>query len=119
MSNYIFNGILGNNCGRVVPYNGSIKRLQEKGFTVEDGIPCLRGYAKISDLAAASYSKYEDYQREVKKNHVNDIANFLTNCKDEAKFLPEVVLSVNDSSKVSLKCYEHKALSSVEKAVTL
>lgn len=118
MSNYIFSGILGNNCGRVVPYTGSIKRLQEKGFTVEDGIPCLRGYAKISDLAAASYSKYEDYQREVKKNHVNDIANFLTNCKDEAKFLPEVVLSVNDSSKASLKCYEHKALSSVSPTAT-
>ena len=97
MSKFSFYGLLGNNCGIVTPYSGTFKRLQELGFSVENGIPTLRGYAKISDLAASSKPQYERYQRELKKDHVKDIARFLDNCKDEAKFLPEVVLSVNDS----------------------
>lgn len=113
MSKFSFYGLLGNNCGVVIPYSGTLKRLQELGFSVENGIPTLRGYAKISDLAAASIPQYERYQRELKEDHVNDIARFLENCKDEAKFLPEVVLSVNDSKKATLKSYDHKGFSSV------
>lgn len=111
MTKYIFSGILGNNCGTVIPYTGPIRRLKEKGITVKNGIPTLRGYAKISELANASQAKYEDYQRELQQNHVKNISKFLDNCKDEAKFLPEVVLSVNDPARVSLQRYEHKALS--------
>lgn len=105
--------MLGNNCGVVSPYTGSSKRLQELGFTVDNGIPTLRGFAKISDLAAASAPQYEKYQRQLKEDHVDDIAKFLDNCKDEAKFLPEVVLSVNDSKKAILKCYDHKGFTSI------
>lgn len=113
MSKFIFNGILGNNCGIVTPYSGTSKRLQELGFFVENGIPTLRGYAKISDLAAASIPQYERYQRKLREDHVNDIARFLDNCKDEAKFLPEVVLSVKDPKVVSLKSYAHKGFASI------
>ena len=113
MSKFLFYGLLGNNCGIVSPYTGTSKRLQEIGFTVENGIPTLRGFAKISDLAAASVPQYEKYQRQLKEDHVNDIAKFLENCKDEAKFLPEVVLSVNDSKKATLKCYDHKGFTSI------
>ena len=105
--------MLGNNCGVVSPYTGTSKRLQEIGFTVDNGIPTLRGFAKISDLAAASTPQYEKYQRQLKEDHVDDIAKFLDNCKDEAKFLPEVVLSVNDSKKAILKCYDHKGFTSI------
>ena len=113
MSKLSFYGLLGNNCGVVTPYSGNDKRLKELGFFVKNGIPTLRGYAKISDLAAASHPQYEEYQRELKKDHVEDIARFLDNCKDEAKFLPEVVLSINDSKKAILKSYDHKGFSSV------
>ena len=113
MSKFLFYGLLGNNCGVVIPYNGISKRLQEIGFTVDNGIPTLRGFAKISDLAAASAPQYEKYQRQLKEDHVDDIAKFLDNCKDEAKFLPEVVLSVNDSKKAILKCYDHKGFTSI------
>lgn len=113
MSKFLFYGLLGNNCGVVSPYTGSSKRLQEIGFTVDNGIPTLRGFAKISDLAAASAPQYEKYQRQLKEDHVDDIAKFLDNCKDEAKFLPEVVLSVNDSKKAILKCYDHKGFTSI------
>lgn len=113
MSKFSFYGLIGNNCGVVTPYLGPLKRLQELGFYVENGIPTLRGFARISDLAAASIPQYERYQRNLKEDHVNDIARFLENCKDEAKFLPEVVLSVNDSKKATLKCYDHKGFSSV------
>ena len=113
MSKFLFYGLLGNNCGVVSPYTGISKRLQEIGFTVDNGIPTLRGFAKISDLAAASAPQYEKYQRQLKEDHVDDIAKFLDNCKDEAKFLPEVVLSVNDSKKAILKCYDHKGFTSI------
>ena len=113
MSKFLFYGLLGNNCGTVSPYTGTSKRLQEVGFTISNGIPTLRGFAKISDLAAASAPQYEKYQRQLKEDHVDDIAKFLENCKDEAKFLPEVVLSVNDSKKAILKCYDHKGFASI------
>ena len=113
MSKFSFYGLLGNNCGTVSVYTGTLKRLQEMGFYVENGIPTLRGFAKISELAAASKPQYEKYQRQLKADHVNDIANFLENCKDEAKFLPEVVLSVNDPKMATLKSYEHKGFASV------
>lgn len=113
MSKYQFYGLLGNNCGIVTPYTGTLKRLKEIGFSVENGIPTLRGYAKISDLAAASVPQYERYQRQLKEDHVNDIANFLDNCKDEAKFLPEVVLSINNPQTATLKHYDHKGFTSI------
>lgn len=113
MSKITFCGILGYNCGEVVPYVGNNKRLKEKGIVVKDGIPTLRGYAKISDLAAASKTKYEEYQRKAKQEHIEDITNFLDNCKSEAKFLPEVVLSVNSIENLTLKKYGHKAFSAI------
>lgn len=109
----MFYGLLGNNCGTISAYTGTLKRLKEVGYFVENGIPTLRGFAKISDLAAASKTQYEKYQRELKAEHVNEIATFLENCKDEAKFLPEVVLSVNNPQRVTLRCYEHKGFSSI------
>lgn len=105
----VFTGILGNNCGTVVPYTGGDPRLKEKGYVVENGIPVLRGFAKISEIARASHAQYEQYQRERDPQHVDDIAEFLRSCKDEAKFLPEVVLSVNDPSKASLVKFRHKS----------
>lgn len=113
MNKYQFYGLMGNNCGVVNPYTGTLKRLKEIGFSVENGIPTLRGYAKISDLAAASVPLYEKYQRQIKEDHVQDIANFLDHCKDEAKFLPEVVLSVNNPKTVSLKCYDHRGFAAI------
>ena len=106
-----FFGILGYDCGTVVPYNGRDKRMLDKGFQVDNGIPTLRGFAKISDLAKASKAKYEDYQREKNKVHVDEIARFLDGCKAEAKFLPEVVLSINSNENAILKRYFHKAFS--------
>ena len=113
MNKFSFYGLLGNNCGIVTPYSGTLKRLHEIGFSVESGIPTLRGYAKISDLAAVSIPQYERYQRKLKEDHVNDIAKLLDNCKDEARFLPEVVLSVKNTKVATLKCYEHKGFASI------
>lgn len=106
-----FSGILGYDCGTVVTYNGLDKRMKDKGFQVDNGIPTLRGFAKISDLAKASKAKYEEYQRDKSKNHVEEIVRFLDECKTEAKFLPEVVLSVNSNETAVLKRYFHKAFS--------
>jgi len=106
-----FSGILGYDCGTVEPYSGQDKRMRDKGFLVDGGIPTLRGFAKISDLAKASKAKYEDYQREKNKVHVDEIARFLDECKTEAKFLPEVVLSINSNENAVLKRYFHKAFS--------
>ena len=115
MKTYTFQGIYGRNCGNVTPYNGPSKRLQEKGFEVKNGIATLRGYAKISDLAAASRPKYEEYQRALNPEHVADIAHFLADCKAEAKFLPEVILSVNTSTNTTLKPYTHKSFQQLSK----
>ena len=106
-----FYGILGYDCGNVVPYVGPDKRMQDKGFQVNNGIPTLRGFAKISDLAKASQAKYKEYQRQKNKDHVEEIVKFLDECKAEAKFLPEVVLSVNSNKTAVLKRYYHKAFS--------
>ncbi len=104
-----FHGILGFDCGEVEPYFGSVKYLQEKGFVVSNGIPTLRGFARISDLAKASKAKYEEYQRKKDEAHIEKIAAFLQNGKAEAKFLPEVVLSVTDPGKVVLTKYSHSS----------
>ena len=112
-----FTGILGYDCGNVVPYNGSNKQLQEKGFQVSNGIPTLRGFAKISDLARASKAKYEVYQRQKNMEHVNEIVRFLDECKTEAKFLPEVVLSVNSNETAILKRYHHRAFSKINETL--
>ena len=69
-SKLLFSGVLGFDCGTVERYSGSDKQLQEKGFVVHNGIPTLRGFAKISDLAKASKAKYESYQREKNQAHV-------------------------------------------------
>lgn len=108
-----FAGILGNNCGTVVPYTGADLQKIEKGFSVENGIPVLRGFAKMSELVKASHAQYEQYQRERDSKHVDEITQFLYSCKDEAKFLPEVILSVNDPSKASLTKYTHKSFSGI------
>lgn len=97
----------------MIPYTGSEQQKKEKGFTVENGIPVLRGFAKISDIARASHAQYEQYQRNKDQNHVDEIANFLKDCKAEAKFLPEVILSVNNPSKTSLVKYSHKSFSRI------
>ena len=104
-----FLGILGFDCGEVEPYVGTNKQLIEKGFIVNNGIPTLRGFAKISELAKASKAKYEEYQRPKYQDHIDEIANFLKGCKTEAKFLPEVVLSVNSSEKAILTKYNHRS----------
>lgn len=106
-----FSGILGFDCGEVESYSGADRQLQEKGFVVHNGIPTLRGFAKMSDIAKASKAKYEEYQRQKKQDHVDEIATFLEKCKAEAKFLPEVVLSVNSPGKAVLRRYSHKAFS--------
>lgn len=105
--------MLGNNCGQVNSYTGTDKRLLDKGFTVSNGIPTLRGYAKISDLSAVSEAKYIDYQRDINTDHVEEIQHFLDGCKDEAKFLPEVVLSISKPENVKLYKLNHKALNSI------
>ncbi|MBR5424356.1 MAG: hypothetical protein IK108_10135 [Clostridia bacterium] len=106
-----FSGILGFDCGQVEPYSGADRQMQEKGFVVHNGIPTLRGFAKMSDLAKASKAKYEEYQRQKNQDHVDEIAAFLEKCKAEAKFLPEVVLSVNAPDKATLRRYNHRAFS--------
>jgi|GEM_PF-2994664 len=106
-----FSGILGFDCGEVEPYSGADRQMQEKGFIVHNGIPTLRGFAKMSDLAKASKAKYEEYQRQKNQDHIDEIATFLEKCKAEAKFLPEVVLSVNAPDKAILRRYNHRAFS--------
>lgn len=111
MDKLFFLGFLGFNCGEVKPYSGIDKRKQEKGFEVSNGIPTLRGFAKISDLAKASKAKYTEYQRNISSEHVNEISTFLDECKTEAKFLPEIVLSINSPKQAILKKYTHKSFS--------
>lgn len=106
-----FSGLLGFDCGKVEPYTGADRQMQEKGFVVHNGIPTLRGFAKMSDLAKASKAKYEEYQRQKNQDHVDEIAAFLEKCKAEARFLPEVVLSVNAPDKARLRRYNHRAFS--------
>ena len=78
---YTFEGILGRNCGTIVPYYDSEQRLQEKGYIVENGIYVLRGYSKMSDLVGASIVDSNNYQRKEDLQHINDIKNFLQRSK--------------------------------------
>lgn len=89
---YTFEGILGQNCGEIVPTTGEDeKRIQIKGFKVKDGIRILRGFAKSSILA--EYSKPDNnYQRNENNNHLNSLKSFLKDIKTSAKYLPEVTL---------------------------
>ena len=89
---YTFEGILGQNCGEIVPTTGEDeKRIQIKGFKVKDGIRILRGFAKSSILA--KYSKPDNnYQRNENNNHLNSLKSFLKDIKTSAKYLPEVTL---------------------------
>ena len=109
----VFSGILGFDCGEVESYSGQDKQKQDKGYIVRNGIPTLRGFAKMSDIAKASKAKYEEYQRDKNQSHIEEITKFLDHCKAEAKFLPEVVLSVNDPKTAQLKRYSHKAFSNL------
>lgn len=84
-----FEGILGQNCGEIVKYMGTEKRLQEKGYVVEEGTTVLRGFAKMSELEKVSIPD-SSYQRNQDIDHTKGIKNFLKNGK--IKFLPEVVL---------------------------
>lgn len=89
---YTFEGILGQNCGEVVtPTSEDEKRIQEKGFKVENGIKVLRGFANSAILAFAS-KKDENYQREENIEHLNAIEKFVENMRASAKYLPEVTL---------------------------
>lgn len=89
---YTFEGILGQNCGEVVPSTSEdIKRIQEKGFKVENGIKVLRGYAKSSYIAACSQSD-NNYQRDKNEKHLNALIEFMQKMKYSAKYLPEVTL---------------------------
>lgn len=89
---YTFEGILGQNCGEVVPSTSEdIKRIQEKGFKVENGIKVLRGYASSKVLASFS-QKDENYQREENSEHLESIRNFVKNIRTSAKYLPEITL---------------------------
>ena len=55
------------------------------------GFPTVRGYARLSDLAKCSFAD-EAYQRELKKEHVEDIKTFFND--GEYLFFPEIILSV-------------------------
>ena len=89
---YTFEGILGQNCGEVVtPTSEDEKRIQEKGFKVENGIKVLRGFANSAILAFAS-KKDGNYQREENIEHLNAIEKFVENMRASAKYLPEVTL---------------------------
>lgn len=89
---FTFEGILGQNCGEVVtPTSEDEKRIQEKGFKVENGIKVLRGFANSAILAFAS-KKDENYQREENIEHLNAIEKFVENMRASAKYLPEVTL---------------------------
>lgn len=91
-SAYTFKGVLGHNCGEVVtPTSEDDKRIQEKGFKVENGIKVLRGFANSAILAVAS-KKDENYQREENIEHLNAIEKFIENMRASAKYLPEVTL---------------------------
>lgn len=95
---YTFEGILGRNCGTIVPYYDSEQRLQEKGYIVENGICVLRGYSKMSDLVGASIVDSNNYQRKEDLQHINDIKNFLQRSK--ISFLPEIILVARNNVKI-------------------
>nr|QGT49758.1 hypothetical protein Melaina855_1450 [uncultured Candidatus Melainabacteria bacterium] len=98
-----FSGILGQNCGEVVAPSGEDeRRIQERGFKVENGIYVLRGFAKASMLAAASTPEYQ-YQREINDPHQESLENYIKNMKASAKYLPEVTLVCRRQLPISYK----------------
>lgn len=58
--------------------------------TAFDNFLCLRGFARIGDLAEASVPD-ESYQRPLIEKNKDDLKNYLE--KGESKFFPEVILS--------------------------
>ena len=98
---FTFEGILGQNCGNVVePSPEDEKRIQVKGFKVNDGLRVLRGFAKSSDLAAISQAD-ENYQRDKYPEHVAALSDFIQNIKASAKYLPEVTLVARGYKKLN------------------
>ena len=98
---FTFEGILGQNCGNVVATSsGDEKRIQVKGFKVNDGIRVLRGFAKASELAAISQAD-ENYQRDKYPEHVAALSDFIQNIKTSAKYLPEVTLVARGYKKLN------------------
>lgn len=90
---YTFEGILGKNCGNIISTtNSDEKRVQIKGFKVENGLRVLRGFTDSSILALASQNDSKKYQREENNEHLNGIQNFIEKIRPSAKYLPEVTL---------------------------
>ena len=88
---FTFEGILGQNCGNVVePSPEDEKRIQVKGFKVNDGLRVLRGFAKASDLYDASEPDIDNYQREVNETHLNGLKKFISEINTAGKYLPEL-----------------------------
>ena len=91
IKNFTFQGILGQNCGNVVePSPEDEKRIQVKGFKVNDGIRVLRGFAKASDLYDASEPDIENYQRKVNEPHLEELKKFISKINAAGKYLPEL-----------------------------
>lgn len=88
---FTFEGILGQNCGNVVESsNEDEKRIQVKGFKVNDGIRVLRGFAKASELYEASEPDIENYQRKVNEPHIEGLKEFISKINAAGKYLPEL-----------------------------
>lgn len=103
---YALEGIVGENCAIAQKYLGIDKKLLAKGYTSIGGLSVLRGFAPLKVLANISTSNCEDYQREENKTHTTEIKKFLNNGKTEAKFLPEIILSVTIPKKVFLEKFK-------------
>lgn len=89
---YIFEGILGQNCGDIIsPTAQDHIRIQKRGFKVKNGITVLRGYAKSSTIAECSQAD-NNYQRDKNLKHINALTEFMKKMKTSAKYLPEVTL---------------------------
>ena len=63
--------------------------------TVLGGFACIRGYAKLGDLANNSTNS-EDIQRDLISEHRDEMIRFLT--KGQFRFFPEVILSLDCNS---------------------
>lgn len=103
---YELEGITGENCAIAQKYSGSDKKLLAKGYIPFGGLSVLRGFAPLKVLANISISNCEDYQREENESHTKEIKDFLNNGKTEAKFLPEIILSVTIPKKVFLEKFK-------------
>lgn len=91
-STFTFEGILGQNCGKVIlPDSQDIKRIKVKGFKVVEGIKVLRGFVKSSILAEFSKPD-ENYQRDKQPKHLKSLTKFMNEMRVSAKYLPEVTL---------------------------